>query len=193
MDFTSGSSGRTPSRSSRPEMPQRSAEAPQRVSEAPRYEPQPPHHPSHSPQKHTSRKKAPLIIGIIVLLALLAAAGWWLMRGNDNGAIGIDSNKYQAVFFSNGQVYFGKLHQTKGDYLTLTDVFYLQTEASKNDTASKNPQATTDDQGNVQLIKLGNEVHGPEDKMVISKEQILFYENLKSDGKVAQTIEQYKK
>ena len=41
--------------------------------------------------------------------------------------------------------------------------------------------------------KLGQEIHGPEDEMIISKDHVLFYENLKSDGKVSQSIEQYKK
>jgi ABC-type Zn uptake system ZnuABC Zn-binding protein ZnuA len=43
----------------------------------------------------------------------------------------------------------------------------------------------------VQLIKLGSEVHGPEDAMMIAKAQVLFYENLKPDGKVAQSISKY--
>lgn len=45
----------------------------------------------------------------------------------------------------------------------------------------------------MQLIKLGDEIHGPEDEMILSKDQVLFYENLKTDGKVAQSIEKYKK
>ena len=102
----------------------------------------------------------------------------------------IDSSKYQAVFFTNGQVYFGKLKNQGSDYLHLSDVYYLQTNA---DATSENPQqSTSTDQGNVQLIKLGDEIHGPEDEMIISKDQVLFYENLKTDGKVSQSIQEYK-
>lgn len=57
----------------------------------------------------------------------------------------------------------------------------------------KNPQKTTTDQRNVQLIKLGQEVHGPEDEMILSKDQVLFIENLKPDGKVAKTIAEHGK
>jgi hypothetical protein len=128
------------------------------------------------------------IIGIIIILAL-AAAGFFVVRSMQNGPTGIDTKEYQAVFFTNGQVYFGKLQSFNNQYLKMTDIFYLQTQST--DTSS-NPQQTSTDQSNVQLIKLGNEIHGPEDEMIIARDQVLFYENLKSDGKVAQSIAKYK-
>lgn len=108
-----------------------------------------------------------------------------------NTAVAIDGSKYQAVFFTNGQVYFGKLQSANSDYLKLTDIYYLQTQGEQA-SDSQNPQQSTNAQKDVQLIKLGDEIHGPEDAMVISKDQVLFYENLKSDGKVAQSIAQFK-
>jgi hypothetical protein len=74
--------------------------------------------------------------------------------------------------------------------MKLTDIFYLQTHNTSAD--SKNPQQTTSQQSNdVQLIKLGSEVHGPDDEMIISKDQVLFFENLKKDGKVTDSISKY--
>jgi hypothetical protein len=91
---------------------------------------------------------------------------------------------------TNGQVYFGKLTTLSNQYMQLSDIFYLQTSS----TNSENLQDTADDaETDVQLIKLGNEVHGPEDQMVIAKDQILFFENLKVDGKVAKSIAEYQK
>lgn len=153
-----------------------------------------PHHapaPRQVKDKKNSKSKslvATLIVAIIVLLAVVGWLGWSKLQTTTPA---IDSGKYQAVFFTNGQVYFGKLVSLNGDYVKLSDVFYLQSQGS-GDTESENPQKGSDDSGNFKLIKLGQEVHGPEDAMIISREQILFYENLKSDGKVAQTIEQYK-
>ena len=67
--------------------------------------------------------------------------------------------------------------------------FYLQT---KTTTASGNPQTTSDQSAtDVQLIKLGSEIHGPNDEMIISKSQVLFFENLKKDSKVSTSIDQY--
>lgn len=140
--------------------------------------------------KAPKAKKRPLWL-IAVGVVVLAGLGWFAWSTMQNNGTAIDSSKYQAVFFTNGQVYFGKLHSFNGDYLKLTDIYYLQTQTSSG-TDSKNPQETSNDQSNVQLIKLGNEVHGPEDQMIIAKDQVLFYENLKPSGKVAQSISKYK-
>jgi hypothetical protein len=56
-------------------------------------------------------------------------------------------------------------------------------------TEKSDEQTTT---GDKKLIKLGKEVHGPEDAMIINRDQVQFYENLKSDGEVAKLIDQYK-
>lgn len=124
-------------------------------------------------------------------LIVLGGIGWFAWSATQNSGTAIDSSKYQAVFFTNGQVYFGKLHAFNGEYMKLTDIYYLQTQQSSS--SSSNPQQTSTEQNNnVQLIKLGDEIHGPQDEMMISKSQMLFYENLKSDGKVAQSIGKYK-
>lgn len=149
-----------------------------------------PHGVSRS-KRSAKRIVVPIVCAVVILA--IAVGGWfaWPKLAGKTGAP-IDSGKYQAVFFTNGQVYFGKLQNYNGEYLKLTEIYYLQTQASASG-ESENPQQTSSDQNNVQLIKLGEEIHGPEDEMVISKDQILFYENLKENGKVAQSIEQYKK
>jgi hypothetical protein len=169
----------------------RQPEAPQPVQEAPRAMSQPvtQHHAPRAKKSSKKRFTLPLIIAAILLLGVL---GWFAWSKLHTAGPAIDSNKYQAVFFTNGQVYFGKLQTAGTDYMKLTNIYYLQTQTSSSSDSS-NPQKTTSDQGNVQLIKLGDEVHGPEDQMIISKDQILFYENLKADGKVAKSIEQYVK
>lgn len=147
-----------------------------------------------APMPHISAKdKKPFKRFILPLLALiviilLVVGGWALWSKSQNAGTAIDGSKYQAVFFTNGQVYFGKLHAFNDESMKLTDIWYLQ--ASTAD--SKNPQQTSTDSSNVQLIKLGNEIHGPEDQMVLSKNQLLFYENLKSDSKVVKAIEAQK-
>lgn len=129
----------------------------------------------------------------VIIVIVLGVAGWFAWSSMSSGATAIDSSKYQAVFFTNGQVYFGKLQSFNSGYLKLTDIYYLQSQQSSGDNKnSANPQSTSTDQNNVQLIKLGDEIHGPEDQMIISKDQVLFYENLKTDGKVTQSIKKFK-
>lgn len=104
----------------------------------------------------------------------------------------IDGGKYQAVFLTNGQVYFGKLSRVGADTYKLNKIFYLQAaQSSTAEEDAKNPQKTSTASSDVQLIKLGSEVHGPDDQMIIDKGQVLFYENLTKDGKVSQSIEKY--
>lgn len=173
--------------SGRPEPVSRQPEAAQPVAEELRtnYRSEPVH---QGPKKRKLFKRVILPIIIVVVIVGLVLTGWSAWSRMQNAGTGIDTSKYQAVFFTNGQVYFGKLQAFNDNYMKLTDIFYLQTPS----TDSKNPQQTSTDQSNVQLIKLGNEVHGPQDEMVLSKAQVLFYENLKPDGKVAQSIAQYK-
>lgn len=136
----------------------------------------------------------PIITGLLIIALLVTAWFAWL-KPTSGSTLSIDNGKYQAVFFTNGQVYFGRLQALSSEYFKLTDIFYLQNQQTTTQDPN-NLQQTADkqnqDQSKVQLIKLGDEIHGPEDAMVISKDQVLFYENLKSDGKVAQSIAQYK-
>ena len=133
----------------------------------------------------------PLLIATLalVIVAGLIIVGSILSRQFFSGTA-IDSSNYQAVFLSNGQVYFGKLQNSTGEYLKLTNVFYLQT---KTNTTTQNPQTTSNTANDVELVKLGSEIHGPDDQMVINHSQVLFYENLKPDGRVSQSITNYAK
>jgi hypothetical protein len=159
---------------------------------------EPTRHPkrsSHTKEEKEGGSKRPWIMGGIVAAALVVVVILVVVFSSvtaGKGLVGVDSGKYQAVFFTNGQVYFGKLKDKGTGYMSLTDIFYLQTQDNTSDSSSKNPQQTANQQTpNVQLVKLGNEIHGPNDEMIISKDQVLFFENLKDDGKVAQTIKSY--
>lgn len=155
---------------------------------------------THAPQPNRSvsgpnRKKLHRLKRILIaILAVAAVAGLVVLvlifSRQFSGGTAIDSSKYQAVFLSNGQVYFGKLQNSTGEYLKLIDVFYLQTTA---ETTTQNPQTTSNANNNVELVKLGSEIHGPEDQMLINQSQVLFYENLKPDGRVSQSITNYSK
>jgi len=88
---------------------------------------------------------------------------------------------------TNGQVYFGKVDKMNSTTTTLKDIYYLQVQQ-----VQPAPEQSADQsQGKLTLIKLGNEIHGPEDVMTINNDQIVFWENLKSDGKVVDAIKRY--
>lgn len=148
---------------------------------------------SKKSQRSSKRWLSPkqwLVTAVVVIVLLAGAGGWWWWSQQHTGAI--DSSKYQAVFFTNGQVYFGKLEKMDDNYMKLSHVFYLQTPNSSTNGSSQNPQ-DANKSSQLQLTKLGTEIHSPEDTMVISKSQVLFFENLKDDGKVVQGIGTYYK
>lgn len=122
---------------------------------------------------------------IIVSIAITAFVGYAVVGGINEGN-SVDGDKYQAVFLSDGQIYFGKLSGLNKEYVVLEDIFYLQVEQEVQ------PDRTTSEaQTQISLAKLGNELHGPEDMMHINPEQILFWENLKDDGQVVSAITAY--
>lgn len=123
------------------------------------------------------------LVIIAVLLAFMAYLNWDMARGGVSDYV--SDTAYQAVFLGNGQVYFGKLVEESNDYLVMNDIYYLQrTSALQGENA-----VTGND---LSLIKLGNELHGPEDTMYIAKDKILFFENLKNDSRVVEAIREYK-
>jgi len=99
----------------------------------------------------------------------------------------VDTSKYQAVFLNGGQVYFGRITSLNNQFTRIADIYYLQVNQQVQPDQS-NPSAASN---NVSLVKLGCELHGPRDSMVINKDQVIFWENLKSDGKVAKAIATY--
>jgi len=91
---------------------------------------------------------------------------------------------------TNGQVYFGKLSNLDSKYSELTDVYYLQVQ-QQNIQPGTGGNTTNSEQPQVSLTKLGQELHGPTDKMHIASEQILFWEDLKDDSTVVKAIKDY--
>ena len=132
------------------------------------------------------------VVVAIVVVAIVALAAFFAVNKMNASAAKINTNQYQAVFLTNGQVYFGKLQNAHGEYLELKNIYYLQVDESIQSGTTEATTAAANN-SNVQLIKLGNELHGPEDEMQVSTKQVLFWENLKGDSKVSQAIESYKK
>ncbi len=123
-----------------------------------------------------------------LIVIAVSVAGWFLYPTVRSLAIGIDSSRYQAVFFANGNVYFGKLEVTGGGYYKMSGVYYPQTQTDTAVEAEDQPQSSSN-QDSITLLRLSDAIHSPEDEMMISKDQILFFQNIEADSQVAQLIE----
>lgn len=87
---------------------------------------------------------------------------------------------YSAVYLDNGQEFYGKVEGKDGGYLVMTDAFYYQ------------PWVRSLVPGNMRILKLGLEIHQPEDRVYISPSHVVMQERLKNDSKVVKAILKYK-
>lgn len=131
------------------------------------------------------------IVWIVLLFSatILAVAMVILLYiGGDKEEKLVDKAKFQAVFLTNGQVYFGNVTAVNDKYVDLKNIYYL----SVNQPVQPEQQSEEgEDQSSVSLVKLGCELHGPVDQMVINREQVTFWENLKTDGQVSKAIDKW--
>jgi hypothetical protein len=127
-----------------------------------------------------------LLFSVAVLLVALSA--YMVVGSPSNEGDKVNKDRMQAVFLNGGQVYFGRIGDLNDKYMTISDIYYLRV----------NQQVQPNQQGNqtsndISLVKLGCELHGPEDSMVVNREMVIFWENLKNDGQVAKAVDEYKK
>lgn len=134
------------------------------------------------------------ILTILGVMVLVVGIFWFYQRSgfSGNAEPKFTKDSYQAVFLSNGQVYFGKVSNLSKQHVTLTDTYYLiRGQAIQSQTPEGENQGQTETAFG--LRKLGeNEVHGPVDEMVINRDHILFVEELKDEGALVQAINRKK-
>lgn len=138
------------------------------------------------------------ILTVVLALAILGGLGFFVrsrFSGSNVVKDGDDNvSDYSAVFLTNGQVYFGKIQRDSTDtQLDIVDIYYLQVgnQSVQQSGSTPTPSPSASAQPDIQLVKLGKELHGPNDRMHINRQQILFTESLKNDSKVIAAIKDY--
>lgn len=152
--------------------------------------------PRNNDQRAAGKRNSSLfsfhnITSVVMLFSLtflaLAVIGFIMnYRGKDESRF-VAKDKMQAVFLNGGQVYFGKIRELNNKYVGVTDIYYLRVNQQVQP-----KQGEEQSQQDISLVKLGCELHGPQDQMLINRDQVVFWENLKSDGQVAKAVEAYK-
>ena len=125
------------------------------------------------------RVVAALLLAGLVVLAAFGAYG--LVRPEASLTTAVDKDRYQAVVLSSGVVYFGHLRVADGEFYELRDAFFIQE-------VKKAGAETTR-----QVLPLTQEVHGPENRMLIPRDHVVSVENLRTDSPVATAAEAQKK
>jgi len=160
----------------------------------------------HSERSHVhyhAPSNAPvLVLLVLILIFLVGGASAYLynydkqqnqpVNTTATEASQVNTKEYQAVFLTNGQIYFGKLTTITSSYIKLTNIYYLESQGSQgSSTSSTSSTNSSSGTSKVVLVKLGSEIHGPEDAMQIYRTQVMFWENLKPSGDVTQAIDKY--
>ncbi|HPA25874.1 MAG TPA: hypothetical protein PLK76_03910 [bacterium] len=158
------------------------------------------------------KSKGGKVIFILILIVILAGVALYVISKTTNwdvlgvketvvpGMEPVKASDWQAVFLSNGQVYFGKLKGLNDTYPTLEDVYYLQVQETPiqpaeagGDGTTAGVQAAATTQQQLILVKFGTELHRPMDKMYLNKDHMMFFEDLSSASNVVTAITDYKK
>lgn len=113
----------------------------------------------------------------VIALVIIAAGVWGITYYHKH-----QKKVRQAVFMTNGQVYFGYITKMNNLEIELDDVYYLKT-----DQLTQNP----DPNAKIYIVKMGNELHAPESKMIIMRTQILFYQPIKNSSKINTAIQKF--
>ncbi len=128
----------------------------------------------HAIRATLERLWRPGLAVVAFVLAFVLMQWWDLALPSFGGA------KYQAVFLANGQTYFGRYYDRLGPYAKIEGVYYIQ-QAQGQD-PDKPPES--------RIVRRGSELHGPLDRVLITKTAILFVEDLQDTSAVARFMEQ---
>lgn len=147
------------------------------------------------PEKSKSKKGTIIAVVLLAAVAVVLLLGYYLWQNGGlnwklpNLAI-LSESPYQAVFLTNGQVYFGRASNINANYVNLKDIYYLQvSQVLQPVQGQKEPQQ----QQSISLAKLGvSELHKPKDEMLINRAHVVFIEDLDDDSQVVQAIKAYK-
>lgn len=114
------------------------------------------------------------IIVIIVVIVLITTVGFGSGENGSGAQLvkGINQNRFQAVYLTNGQAYFGKLEQGDGDWVVLKNAFFLRT--ASGDASTKTPTASD---AKTEVVPFSQQVGGTGD-MRINTRQIQVVQDL---------------
>jgi hypothetical protein len=117
-------------------------------------------------------RNASIAIGLFVLA--FALVRWW-----DLTLPSIGRASYQAVFLTNGQVFFGRYYERIGPYVKIVAPYYIQQTGDPNDQTKP---------AESRIVRRGDELHSPLPEMLIPRTSVLFVEDLTDTSRVSQFI-----
>jgi hypothetical protein len=116
----------------------------------------------------------PVLLAVLIFAGAFAFVRWW-----DLALPSIGRPTYQAVFLSNGQVFFGRYYDRIGPYVKIVTPYYIQQTGDTTDPSKP---------GESRIVRRGDELHAPVPEMLVPRTSVLFVEDLSDGSPVAQFI-----
>jgi hypothetical protein len=149
--------------------------------------------PSTPPKKH-SKLSSLSLLGVLVPATLLIALAIVTLIISDNPIKKVafknlyNKDSYQVLFLDSGAVYVGKLQEVSEQLVQIKDVYFLDVKKDALDTTTQN--------ANLSLGKLGCEIYGLDDALIINKAKIISWSDIDtkaaSNSRVLGAINDYK-
>lgn len=125
------------------------------------------------------------------LAFILVAVQFWLYSLHYNRVFASDA--ISAVTLTNGQTYFGRMEKFGAHTVVLFNPYYLQvnptdgtaTDATIEETTATNPEA------GLQLKKLSDDFHQPNDYLIVNRDEVLYWQHLNSSSPIIEAMVEY--
>ena len=138
------------------------------------------------PSRVTQSQRRVLIAALFIVF-FGGCITWWVL--SLASVQRINTAGYQIIQLTTGQAYFGKLQNTSGEYLKILSPYTAQAVTPPVDTNETNESPASNDLNQqTTLVKLSDQVYGPEDVISIKSDQVLFWQNLSTSSKITEAI-----
>ena len=119
---------------------------------------------------------------VVAGLVMIGSIGMVACKGA-NGTSASSGEPYFALTLTSGSLFFGHIIKQDNQYITLKDVYYLQ--------RTPPPAGSKKDEGpGLTLVKQENDPYGPKNQLIVNREHLLLYQELRDDSKVVEVIRQ---
>jgi hypothetical protein len=125
-------------------------------------------------------KRVLLLLVLLVVVAVAVLGGAKLLGDDDDDRVTeyVRTSGYQAVILANDRVFFGRLRPASEGFYVLRDAHYIRQQAGERE----------DDPPVSAVVPLSEELHGPENEMLINEAFIMSVEDLREDSEVLAVI-----
>lgn len=118
-------------------------------------------------------------LAAIAALVLVAFVLWRLVSARSGGVERrIDTGGYQAISLTTGQLYFGRLRDTGGEFVEVRDAHYIrEVEGAKEGDATRS-----------EVVPTSTQLHRPRSRLVLPRSQVVTIEDLADDSAAVKAI-----